>query len=484
MDGVSPQQTQVFFGNNIEGSGSTAWVSEVQVHPSYYSSQTEIRNDIALIRLSGSPPAGVVPIPALPASLGLDANDAGTAVEFSGFGLTENGTTGRKLRVTGEIGYVCTGNSQCIWYYDNNGAAGVAGHAFGYLEDPGGPCSGDSGGPAFVTIGGKEYVAGVTSYGDENCQYYGVSTLVSAYEDFINDFTGITAEDCNVAGDEDGDGLADCADPDCASAAACQVPDACESATLLSCGAVINDTTATGVAKFSSYSCLNNNQEAGKEKAYALGMAGGAQVTATLIITGPNDLDLFLLPPGGGSCAPGACLMGSTNPNTDPETLSFTVPASGGYLVVESFGNAGSYQLQVACAGMEVCGNGLDDDGDGAVDCADPDCDGMPACQPAVEICGNGLDDDQNGLTDCADATCQSLPACVGHIEICDDGVDNDGDGAADCADPDCAVAYNCQAVTASSGCGGCAQTSSPGGAPGLLPLLLLAFWVIRRRGR
>src|SRR5262249_61238761 len=45
-------------------------------------------------------------------------------------------------------------------------------------------------------------------------------------------------------------------------------------------------------------------------------------------------------------------------------------------------------------------------DGDGLVDCADPDCANAPECRH--EICGNCIDDDGNGLVDGED------PACCG----------------------------------------------------------------------
>ena len=75
------------------------------------------------------------------------------------------------------------------------------------------------------------------------------------------------------------------------------------------------------------------------------------------------------------------------------------------------------------------CGDGEDDDQDGAVDCADSDCVGDDAC---VEDCGDGEDNDLDGLTDCADADCEGVEPC---IEDCADGVDNDLDGLTDCAD-------------------------------------------------
>ena len=55
----------------------------------------------------------------------------------------------------------------------------------------------------------------------------------------------------------------------------------------------------------------------------------------------------------------------------------------------------------------EICDDGIDNDGDGLIDCADPDCDGKLGaggfiCDPFGEtICDDGFDNDGNGLTDC-----------------------------------------------------------------------------------
>jgi hypothetical protein len=63
-------------------------------------------------------------------------------------------------------------------------------------------------------------------------------------------------------------------------------------------------------------------------------------------------------------------------------------------------------------AGAEICNNGVDDDGDGDIDCDDADCAAVAFCMD--EICGNGVDDDLNGFTDCADMACVGTPACTG----------------------------------------------------------------------
>ncbi|WP_437931179.1 hypothetical protein WMF37_18780 [Sorangium sp. So ce291] len=64
-----------------------------------------------------------------------------------------------------------------------------------------------------------------------------------------------------------------------------------------------------------------------------------------------------------------------------------------------------------------ACSNGYDDDGDGLADCADPECQWLPVCAPWREdtdaACSNGYDDDGDGLADCADPECQWLPFCA-----------------------------------------------------------------------
>ncbi len=110
-------------------------------------------------------------------------------------------------------------------------------------------------------------------------------------------------------------------------------------------------------------------------------------------------------------------------------------------------------------APSEDCTNGVDDDGDGAADCADPDCASDVAC-----ACGNGVIDNgeacdgadlgglgcgdlgfDGGTLACTGACGYDTSACT-TIEVCNDGVDNDGDGAVDCHDSDCATDASCPA--------------------------------------
>lgn len=94
----------------------------------------------------------------------------------------------------------------------------------------------------------------------------------------------------------------------------------------------------------------------------------------------------------------------------------------------------------------EVCTDAIDNDGDGAIDCADTDC--AAQCVVTTETaCSDGLDDDGDGLKDCADPDCLGIGICMPEnvTASCSDGVDNDGDGLVDCADPGCAKNRVCR---------------------------------------
>jgi cysteine-rich repeat protein len=98
-----------------------------------------------------------------------------------------------------------------------------------------------------------------------------------------------------------------------------------------------------------------------------------------------------------------------------------------------SCGDCDDGDLLVHPEAEEDCGNGLDDDCDGAIDTLDEECVGC-------------LDEDEDGYSpegkacgpvDCDDADPAVNPGCR---EICDDGRDNDCDGLVDGADAECDV--------------------------------------------
>ena len=95
---------------------------------------------------------------------------------------------------------------------------------------------------------------------------------------------------------------------------------------------------------------------------------------------------------------------------------------------------------------MESCFNGLDDDCNHATDCLDLTCAGRTCI-------GGGT---------CSNLTCRATTEV-----LCTDGLDNDGDGLIDCADPECPAGATCDdsnACTTGDQCGadgGCVQLAA-----------------------
>ena len=179
---------RVYFGDNPVQDPSPRFVtvSEVQRHPEY--SSAALTSDIALVRLAEAV-NDIAPVPPLPESLGLTQADLGVLpVNFAGFGRTENGTFDQKLQVDGTVEALGCDVSGC----SGTPTALEIATQFSYTQPAGGPCNGDSGGPAFVERGDDIYVAGITSYGGacSGGTGWGASTRVDAFESFIAEFVG------------------------------------------------------------------------------------------------------------------------------------------------------------------------------------------------------------------------------------------------------------------------------------------------------
>ncbi len=100
----------------------------------------------------------------------------------------------------------------------------------------------------------------------------------------------------------------------------------------------------------------------------------------------------------------------------------------------------------------EDCADGIDNDGDGRIDCQDSDCAADVACNPySYEVdCTDGIDNDGDGGIDCQDYDCFYTYACI--ETDCDDGIDNDGNGAIDCDDYNCDYDAACQETDCDDG--------------------------------
>jgi hypothetical protein len=83
------------------------------------------------------------------------------------------------------------------------------------------------------------------------------------------------------------------------------------------------------------------------------------------------------------------------------------------YDYVAEFGNGSIAKLPTAGDFPEQCGDDVDNNGDGLIDCEDPVCADTAACEPAVEVCDDGMDNDGDGLEDCDDADCELEDHCA-----------------------------------------------------------------------
>ncbi len=67
-----------------------------------------------------------------------------------------------------------------------------------------------------------------------------------------------------------------------------------------------------------------------------------------------------------------------------------------------------------------LCNDGIDNDGNGFIDCADFGCSRNPLVTCPVEntnaLCNDGIDNDANGFIDCDDFACSRNP----DVMVCD----------------------------------------------------------------
>ncbi len=116
----------------------------------------------------------------------------------------------------------------------------------------------------------------------------------------------------------------------------------------------------------------------------------GPEFTYSFVAPFDGRMTLRLQPEDG--VAAWAMVLEGRGRGCEPANLRFVTEGIGSfdvfqgqtyYLVVDSpVGEGGAYTLSLECQPVQEfnCGDGLDDDGDGATDCHDPDCHGHAAC--------------------------------------------------------------------------------------------------------
>ena len=154
--------SRVFVGTQPGVDGETVAVVGIRVEPSF--DVPTLRGDVATLVLERAIDAPSWPI--LPAE---DAAAlAGGALRLVGFGRTSADDTAPARK---RVGAASVGS--------------VLATSFEFAPSPSQTCAGDSGGPAFLTVGGVEYLAGVTSSGDARCMVHATDVRPDAYRDSL-----------------------------------------------------------------------------------------------------------------------------------------------------------------------------------------------------------------------------------------------------------------------------------------------------------
>jgi hypothetical protein len=170
-----------YFGSSPQPGDPSIAILDTRLHPQFDAATLE--NDLALALLSAPPPAGALPWP-LPAGA-LDASAVGLPLRLVGFGRTGAGDTSPPRKRTG-----------------TSAIASLDATSLSFGPSPSQTCEGDSGGPAFATLGGAEVLVGVTSSGDPGCATFARDTRVDAFDaSFVAPYLAATAEGAAQAGD-------------------------------------------------------------------------------------------------------------------------------------------------------------------------------------------------------------------------------------------------------------------------------------------
>jgi len=159
---------RVFLGSDLSRATAADFVAvkETHFHPDWSIDTVQDGHDIAVVVTQTALPVTPIALNRTP----LEQAMVGQPVRFVGFGVTagtdKDGTSaGVKRQVSSKL-------------------SGFDALLVNFNDTQHLTCTGDSGGPAFMTLDGQhEVIVGVTSYGDTSCAHFGVDTRVDAYVD-------------------------------------------------------------------------------------------------------------------------------------------------------------------------------------------------------------------------------------------------------------------------------------------------------------
>jgi hypothetical protein len=267
-----------------------------------------------------------------------------------------------------------------------------------------------------------------------------------------------TQEVCNNQLDDDNDGKIDCSDPDCANNPLCVLQQKnCLSPKLIpGTGTYTGDTTGN----------------VSETKGFCGGDAGEA--VFYFVLTDPSFVQLNSVGTSFDSTLyvrTGKCNSGKEIGCDDDSggswaaSLTFSILYPGTYYVFldgytidpQGGANEGPFVLNATIIPNppEICGDGIENDGDHYVDCADSDCVAAPGCSCNAPVlsgpefgagaCTDGIDNDCDGTFDCGDDDCSASDY---YVTECCDGTDENGNGIPDDFNCRCASDLDCDAGT------------------------------------
>jgi MYXO-CTERM domain-containing protein len=166
----------VYFGADATVMSDPSFVAYVEadqaaIHPQWVDGGAPDQgNDVALLHLSQAAPVEPIAIN----RTALTQEMLGADVYLVGWGITGGGQQDSMIK-----------RAVMSSLYDFDSSFMVVG------DTNTGTCSGDSGGPAFMMMNNQMVVAGVTSYGDTNCEQISVDMRVDAFVPWIDQTMGV-----------------------------------------------------------------------------------------------------------------------------------------------------------------------------------------------------------------------------------------------------------------------------------------------------